>query len=102
MDIQNTRFRRSTRQVSTRLGEDTVVLHLEAEEYFQLNEVGSRIWELLETPRTVEELATQLHKEFEVSPQQLRTDLVAFLQRLLELDLVEVVSDGETDPPQDA
>jgi hypothetical protein len=29
-----------------KLGNESVILHLESEEYFGLNEIGTRIWEV--------------------------------------------------------
>lgn len=55
-----------------------------------LNETGSRIWELLETHPTVGSIIERLHAEFDVSEDQAREDVLAFLEELLARGLVTV------------
>ena len=73
---------------------DSVLLNLETEQYFGLDEVGTRMMQvMLEAPnlRTAYEL---LLEEYEVTPTRLEADMERFLGELLENGLVKVVSDG--------
>ena len=81
----------SSRQVSSRLGDDTVVLELDKGIYFELDPVGSRIWELVTEPRRVTEIRDTIVGEYEVEPDRCETDLLALLADLLSRGLVEVV-----------
>lgn len=57
---------------------------------FTLNPVGARIWELVETCATAEEIAAQLAEEFEVTPAEALADVTEFLAQLREIQaLVE-------------
>ena len=49
----------SRAQISCKLAEESVILHLEEGMYYGLNSVGARIWELLQEPRTVREIQQQ-------------------------------------------
>lgn len=49
---------------------------------FSLNEVGSRIWELADGERTVDDIASVLTEEYEIDPQTARADLDGFLGQL--------------------
>jgi len=49
---------------------------------FTLNEVGIRIWELIEEERTYPEIFSILHDEYEVSEDRLRNDIGKFLDNL--------------------
>ncbi len=49
---------------------------------FSLNPVGLKIWELLKTHHSVDEIADELAQTFPVSRSQLLSDVVEFLQSL--------------------
>jgi hypothetical protein len=49
---------------------------------YVLNEVGSRIWSLLDGGRTLEEIVSLIVDEYEVSAGVARSDAVEFLQQL--------------------
>lgn len=58
-----------------RLGDEMVMLHLDAESYYGLNEVGARLMQLAETGATLEMITEQLFSEFEVGREQLEHDV---------------------------
>ncbi len=70
--------------------EGSVLLNLDTGVYHGLNPVGTRIWELLETPRTEAELRKCIAQEFEVEPEVASTDVRAFLESLDERKLVQL------------
>ena len=70
--------------------DDLVMFDAERGEYFGLDRVGRRIWELLETPRSVGELCTTLMAEFEVTAETCRADVGTFIERLHDAELVEL------------
>ena len=51
--------------------------------------VGVRIWELLESPRSLAELTDALATEFRGDPEVIASDADAFVRRLEECGLVE-------------
>jgi hypothetical protein len=57
------------------LGDEMVMLNLDAESYFGLNEVGARLMQLAETGATLAEISEQLFGEFEVAREQLDHDV---------------------------
>ncbi len=77
-------------QVSSDLGGEVAILDLEAGVYYGLDEVGARIWSLIQEPRSVDEVRDILLEEYEVEPERCEYDLVALLQRLAEEGLVKV------------
>jgi hypothetical protein len=50
--------------------------------FFVLNESAERLWSLLESPRSADELAQHLTTEFEVEASRARADVDAFLADL--------------------
>ena len=63
----------------------------EIESIFTLNEVASRIWELLDGEKQVKEIKNAIVEEFEVSPKEAEADLLKFLQQLEEAGAVRTV-----------
>lgn len=80
----------SPRQVSTELGSETVILGVERGRYFGLNEVGARIWALVQEPTSVASLCDSLLSEYEVSREALESDVLEILSELHEQGLIQV------------
>ena len=59
-----------------------VLLDIEQGICFSLNPVGLKIWELLKTHHSVDEIADDLAQDFPVPRSQLHSDVVEFLQAL--------------------
>ena len=59
-----------------------VLLDIEQGICFSLNPVGLKIWELLKTHHSVDEIADELAQSFPVSRSQLLSDVVEFLHSL--------------------
>lgn len=60
----------------------TVILQLTTSALFTLNRVGSRIWELADGRTTVDQIARQIHEEFEVEAPVAALDAQEFVERL--------------------
>lgn len=67
---------------------EVVMLSVENSEYYGMDKVGSRIWELLEQPLRFSELVDKLMVEYEVTEQQCTVDTLAFLKKLLDIKLI--------------
>lgn len=77
-------------QVSTSLEDETVILHLKDGVYYGLDPVGSRIWNLLQEPRTVQDIRNIILNEYDVDPQRCEQDLLHLLKKLANRGLIEV------------
>jgi hypothetical protein len=78
------------RQVSSALGEDTVILHVEQGMYYGLDPVGTSIWETLKQPSTVREIRDRILAGYVVEPERCERELIALLGQLVEKGLVEM------------
>jgi hypothetical protein len=83
-------------QTSCRLGDETVVLSLNAGVYYGLNPVAARVWELVRQPRTVDEILGILLEEYDVDVEGCRRDLLALLHEFVGHDLIKVENDGSS------
>lgn len=59
--------------------------------YFGMNAVGKAIWNLLETPRSEQELVERLLEEFEVDEETCRLEVVEFIDSLRKNNLIDLV-----------
>ena len=85
------RFSISNEVLAQEVSGETVLLDLEGECYFGLNEVGTRIWQLLQSESSVGEALDTLSGEYDVSRDQLESDLGRLLDKLTEAGLVTLV-----------
>ncbi len=69
---------------------ESVLLDLRSQKYFGLNEVGTRVWELLLQSVQLPAARDRLLDEFEVSAEELDRDLNDLIERLLAAGLVEL------------
>lgn len=67
---------------------EAVILSLDTKVFRGLNAVGSRVWELIDGRRSVDEIVTQIVIEFEVAPEVAARDVGTFIAQLLEKRLV--------------
>lgn len=82
--------RASLQQMSAKLEGETVVLNFGDGMYYSMDEVGARIWELVQHPRTVADVHSTLLAEFDVEPERCRSDLLRLLEELRSLELLEI------------
>jgi len=85
----NQKWTRSKSALSSEVDQETIILSIEADEYVGFEGVGSRIWELLETPKALSEICDQLMEEYEVKKEACLTETQAFLESLLAKKIVE-------------
>ncbi|OLE56323.1 MAG: thymidylate synthase [Cyanobacteria bacterium 13_1_40CM_2_61_4] len=77
-------------QVSCSMAEEAVVLDLKAGVYYGLNEVGARVWSLVQEPRNVSDIRDAILEEFDVDPSLCERDLLVLLRDLAGRALIKV------------
>ena len=73
-----------------RLGDETVLFHLETDRFYELNGTAARFWELLHAGCDVAEIREQMLQEFEVDPDQFAGETDTLLAFLTKEDLVVI------------
>lgn len=81
-------------QVSSNLGNETVILHIKTGSYYGLNEIGTRIWNLIQTPQSFSSVRNAILSEYDVAKPQLETDLETLFNDLLKKGLVEISNEA--------
>lgn len=74
----------------TDLDGEKVMMNLDKGEYFMMNEVGSRIWEIISEPVNVRRIIDTLCSEYEVDEETCKDTVVEFLGRLNNADLISI------------
>jgi hypothetical protein len=91
---RGTLLSRNPGHVSTTLDGETVLMSIQSGRYYGMDPVASRIWELLEKPRGFSALAETLAAEYEGDRAVIEADLVKFLRKMLEENLILVDGTG--------
>ncbi|WP_281019662.1 MULTISPECIES: PqqD family peptide modification chaperone [unclassified Minwuia] len=82
-------YRRLEGFVSTDMDGETVLMSIEHGSYFGIGGTGSLIWERLEQPQTEYALVEAVRVAYDVSEEDCRRDVAAFLATLIENGLAE-------------
>lgn len=69
---------------------ESVLVDLRSESYFGLNEMGTRIWRLIEENGTLQTVFDSLLEEYDVEPDRLERDLSGIVAELAEAGLLVI------------
>ncbi len=78
--------------VSQKVSEETVLLGLESENYFGLDEVGTRIWQLIKETNELQSIFDTLLEEYGIPEARLQLDLTTLLTEIEGLGLVTLAA----------
>ena len=84
-------------QLSCDLAGEAALLNMKTGLYYCLNPMGAWIWNLIQQPKTLQELRDSLLKEYEVEPSRCESDLLSLIEQLEAEGLIEVK--GMNQPP---
>ena len=74
----------------SKLQEESVILNLESERYYGLDDVGTRFLAALTTSESIEAAFETLAKEYDVDAEVLRQDLIELIENLSKQGLISV------------
>jgi hypothetical protein len=74
--------------ISQEVSGETVLLDLESENYFGLDEVGTRIWQLIKETNDLKAIYDTLLTEYDVKEERLQQDLDTLLSEISGLGLI--------------
>lgn len=75
--------------LSQRIEDETVVLNTATGDYFGLNDVATRAWELLQENHGPRDIAIRLAEEFDATKDRIEADLSQLLDELRRKHLIE-------------
>ena len=84
------RLQRNPEIIFTDLDDTVVMMDPDRGYYYELDAVATRIWALLDSSQSVAQLCDALVREYDVTPDDCRRDVVAFVAEAGELGIVAV------------
>jgi len=75
------------------LQNESVILNLDSERYFGLDDVGTRMMSVLTSADSIQAAYETLLEEYDVEGEVLRQDLTSIIEQLVEQGLVEITSE---------
>ncbi len=75
------------------LEDEAVILNIDTDSYFGLDDIGTHIWTELTTSGSIQTAFENLKNAYDVSPDLLRRDLVELIEKLIAKGLV-IINDN--------
>lgn len=69
---------------------EKVMLSIENGKYYNLGQLGGRVWELIATPVSIQDMVKQLVTEYEIEPGECEQQVCSYLQQLAAEGLIQV------------
>lgn len=96
MDFLDKVYKKSDSIVSRKIADEFILVPIRQDAgdlggIYTLNEVGARIWELIDGKVKVKEIKDRIIEEYEVSPEEAERDIVEHLQRL---EKIKAIGEG--------
>ena len=90
-------FQKDSSIVSRRIADEVILVPIsrkveEVECLYTLNEVGARIWDLIDGQRSLKAVRDTLVAEFEVSEREAEEDLLTLIEQLQQIGVIQEVS----------
>ncbi|HEV2845392.1 MAG TPA: PqqD family protein [Thermoanaerobaculia bacterium] len=84
------RLRRRDRVLTQGAAGTLVLLDLDGGQYYALDEVSARVWDLCDGERGVGAIVSAVGDEFDAPEETIREDVLAFLQEMIDENLLVV------------
>ena len=90
----DTVFKKSDRVVSRKIVDELILVPIrtsvaDMESLYTLNDVGARVYELIDGRRTVAQICEAIVEEFEVTKEKAHADVSDFTEQLMEIGAIE-------------
>lgn len=72
------------------VGDEVVILSMEDETYYGLNPVAAFIWNLIQEPKTMDEIKRAICEEYDIEEETCNKDLKEIISDLINKGLIEV------------
>ena len=85
----DTRFAIPSDVVFREVAGEIMILHLGTATYFGLDDVGTRVWQLLTEGATIDRVCAAMTAEFDASGNRIESDVRTLVQQLLDKQLLQ-------------
>lgn len=80
------------RQVSCALAEESAILDMQSSVYYGMNAVATRVWNLLQHPKSIREIRDAIVDEYDVTSEQCERDVLELLDQMKSEGLIELAN----------
>jgi hypothetical protein len=99
-DFQRKPFIKGTDLTTRRIAGETLIVPVrgsvgDLDAIYTLNEIGSRVWQLMDEPRTVKEIAVVISAEYDVTEAEAERDVSELLASMEAAGLVQALAESE-------
>ena len=88
MKLETQKITISEEALSQEVNGETVILDLKSESYFGLDEVGTRVWQLLQEHGDLQKVFDAMLEEFDVDANTLASDMKNLIDDLVDKGLI--------------
>ncbi len=81
---------RNEELVTSEIDGEVVMMSIDNGEYYGMDAIGSRIWELIDKPTQVDQLIETLMAEFQVDRETCKHDVLVFLNDMSGSDVIKI------------
>ncbi len=89
----NIQYELSSEAIVQEVNGESVILDLKSEQYFSLNEVGTRVWQILREQPLLADVYQTLLDEYDIDEETLGRDLETLMNMLISEGLVACIKD---------
>ena len=82
-------YRRNPDILAAELDGELVMMSMQAGDYYGIGGIGAQIWELLDHPKSLDELIDAVVSDYDVERARCAEDFGAFVEELTRLNLIE-------------
>lgn len=73
-----------------KVDDETILLDINTNEYFSINEIGTFIWETLEEKKDLNSVKEEIISNYEVDEKQVENDILNFIQEVANKGLITI------------
>ncbi len=83
-----TTVQRNEKMIDASIDGETVMMSIEHGLYYGLDSVASKIWQLIEKPKSVANICYHLQQSYDINEQQCQQEVIGFLKKLNQNDII--------------
>lgn len=86
----NSKVKISDEVITRNIDGEILLLNLQTNGYYGLNDIGTRIWDLLKEYKSLEKVTGLFLEEYEINEEDFKKDLISFVTTLKQNQFIEV------------
>ena len=85
------RYIRTQENIGSKVKDEIVMVNVTQGNYYALNTVAASIWEIIETPHSVDEICAKLTNEYDIDDESCKDQVDSFINQLIKYKVIEKV-----------